>query len=56
MSAGEVATFEANPYFADAVRLRLWDDEAKVPGLPTAELSRPLNMIQKAAVSSAEVR
>jgi phosphonate degradation associated HDIG domain protein len=29
----EVAEFERQPYFADAIRLRHWDDEAKVVGL-----------------------
>lgn len=33
MDADEVAAFEANPHFQDAVRLRHWDDAAKVPGL-----------------------
>lgn len=33
MSPGEVAAFEANPHHLDAVRLRRWDDEAKVAGL-----------------------
>ncbi|MDD3445892.1 MAG: metal-dependent phosphohydrolase [Zavarzinia sp.] len=30
MSAEEVAAFEARPHFRDAVRLRVWDEEAKV--------------------------
>ena len=33
MSAVERAEFEANPYFRDAVRLRHWDDTAKIPEL-----------------------
>jgi gamma-butyrobetaine dioxygenase len=33
MDAGEVAAFEANTFARDAVRLRHWDDLAKVPGL-----------------------
>ena len=33
MSDQEVAAFEAEPYAADAVRLRRWDDAAKDPGL-----------------------
>jgi phosphonate degradation associated HDIG domain protein len=33
MTPEEVARFEANPHHLDAVRLRRWDDEAKVPGL-----------------------
>ncbi len=40
MSTVEAAEFEANPHATDAVRLRRWDDEAKiadlvVPGLET---------------------
>ena len=34
MTPGEVAEFEGNAYYRDAVRLRYWDDTAKVPGLP----------------------
>jgi len=31
----QVRAFESEPFRADAVRLRRWDDRAKVPGLPT---------------------
>ena len=33
MDPAEIAAFEANACFRDAVRLRHWDDTAKVPGL-----------------------
>jgi gamma-butyrobetaine dioxygenase len=33
MNAEERADFEGNPYFQDAVRLRRWDDLAKIPDL-----------------------
>jgi phosphonate degradation associated HDIG domain protein len=33
MDAAEVAAFEANPGWEDAVALRRWDDHAKVPDL-----------------------
>lgn len=33
MTVGEVAAFERIPYYQDAVRLRRWDDAAKVVGL-----------------------
>lgn len=38
MTSEEVAEFEANEFFREAVRLRYWDDAAKVMGLevPTA--------------------
>lgn len=36
MSPAEVSTFEQNPFFSDAVKLRKWDDQAKVQALTTA--------------------
>jgi len=44
MDATEVAAFEANPEWEDAVALRRWDDDAKVPDLavPPARSYRPL--------------
>jgi gamma-butyrobetaine dioxygenase len=40
MTAAEMEEFSAHPFMADAVRLRLWDDRAKVPGveLPSPDL------------------
>ncbi len=38
MSAGEVAEFNALPFARDAVRLRRWDDEAKMVGMTTPGL------------------
>lgn len=35
MSPTETDRFRAHRYFSDAVRLRQWDDAAKVAGLPT---------------------
>jgi phosphonate degradation associated HDIG domain protein len=32
-SAAEAAEFERSPFFRETVRLRYWDDAAKVPGL-----------------------
>ena len=34
----EVSEFEARPHYRQAVMLRRWDDEAKVPGLPVPPL------------------
>ncbi len=31
----EAQRFESNPFFADAVSLRRWDDAAKIPGMET---------------------
>jgi len=38
MSPEEVAEFEKNPFAQDAVRLRHWDDIAKIVGLEVPEL------------------
>lgn len=39
MSAEQVARFEANPYYRDAVKLRRYDDDAKVAGLTIKPVS-----------------
>jgi predicted HD phosphohydrolase len=39
MSSSEIIEFERSPYFHSAVRLRKWDDRAKVEGLETAPLA-----------------
>jgi [1-hydroxy-2-(trimethylamino)ethyl]phosphonate dioxygenase len=38
MSAAEVATFERERFFPDAVRIRRWDDQGKVAGVVTPAL------------------
>jgi [1-hydroxy-2-(trimethylamino)ethyl]phosphonate dioxygenase len=45
MSPSEVARFESEPYFRDAVRVRRWDDQGKVAGLVTAPLGAYLSLI-----------
>lgn len=40
MTATEAAAFEADPLFADMVRLRTWDDQAKATGQPLPDLQR----------------
>lgn len=35
MTAGEAAAFEANPYFKGILQMRTWDEQAKIPNLPT---------------------
>jgi phosphonate degradation associated HDIG domain protein len=44
MSAAEIARFEKEPYYKEAVRIRHWDDQGKVAGLvtPQFETYRPL--------------
>jgi predicted HD phosphohydrolase len=40
MGADEVARLSGHPWFADALRLRRWDDEAKVVGKETRPLAQ----------------
>jgi phosphonate degradation associated HDIG domain protein len=49
MSAEDVATFERLPNWNDAVRLRRWDDTAKVAGLATPTLEHFLKYVQRVA-------
>lgn len=51
MSAKEVLDFETNPYYQAAVRLRRWDDTAKVPGLPTPTLQDLIEILDRVTVS-----
>jgi len=49
LSAYEVAQFEAERYFTDAVRVRRWDDAGKVAGLKTPQLAEYLSLIARSA-------
>ena len=49
MSSSEIAAFEQTLYFYEAVRLRKWDDAAKVPDLETAGLESYRDLIQQAS-------
>lgn len=46
MSENEVAEFEMNPFFKDAVTLRKWDDIAKDPEVKTEAVDFFASMIQ----------
>jgi [1-hydroxy-2-(trimethylamino)ethyl]phosphonate dioxygenase len=52
MTSDEIAEFEANAFFEDAVRLRYWDDAAKVPGLSVPGASHYRWRLQSAARSN----
>ncbi|MEK0085841.1 HD domain-containing protein [Benzoatithermus flavus] len=47
MSADEVAAFERNPYWREAVRVRLWDEGGKVPGMATPPFSHYAPLLQR---------
>ncbi|HUN76051.1 MAG TPA: HD domain-containing protein [Steroidobacteraceae bacterium] len=46
MSAPEVAAFENEPFFRDAVRVRHWDDLGKRVGLTTAHLTEYRTLLE----------
>ncbi len=49
MEAEERAQFEGSPYYRDAIRLRHWDDTAKVPGLDVPGLEHYRDRLAAAA-------
>ncbi|MDQ2678930.1 MAG: phosphohydrolase [Actinomycetota bacterium] len=48
--AAGVASFESNPGFGDAVRLRSWDDGGKVEGLDVRDLDAYLPMLRSVSL------
>lgn len=40
MSADEATTFEQDPYFAASIKLREWDEAAKVVGIPLPDMGK----------------
>jgi len=51
MSRAEAGVFEAEPYFREAIRLRHWDEQAKVVGLQTPDFAHYRPLIEKLATS-----
>ncbi len=47
MNEPEVAAFRAEPFHAEAVRVRLWDEGAKVVGLPTPPFAHYAPVLQR---------
>lgn len=47
MSEDEVSDFQSNPYHNEAVRVRLWDDGGKIPGVKTKSFSDYKDMLQR---------
>jgi len=50
MGAHDVAKFEAERFHKDAVRVRQWDDQGKVPGLKTPGLTDYCRLIEELGV------
>jgi [1-hydroxy-2-(trimethylamino)ethyl]phosphonate dioxygenase len=47
MGAEEAAEFERNPHHREAVRVRLWDEGGKVPGLATPSFAHYAQLLQR---------
>jgi len=53
MSLGEIAAFRAEPYHREAILVRQWDDQGKIAGLSTPDLSHYRVLIDRLATASA---
>jgi len=51
LTPAEAIRFQATPFYADAVRLRRWDDEAKVPGWAVPPLSGYAELLRRLALT-----
>ncbi|MEL7428595.1 MAG: phosphonate degradation HD-domain oxygenase [Pseudomonadota bacterium] len=47
MTGEEIARFESNPYYKDAVRLRVWDDLAKDPDASTPGVAHFMKFVEQ---------
>jgi phosphonate degradation associated HDIG domain protein len=47
MRATEAAAFRRQPFWAEALRVRRWDDAAKVPGAPTPPFAHYLPLLRR---------
>jgi len=52
MSAAEIARFERERYYREAVRIRCWDDQGKVEGLVTPQLETYRALLDSVAVGA----
>jgi predicted HD phosphohydrolase len=44
---GEVAAFETNPFHREAVKVRIWDDEGKKPGVETPDFRHYVPLLKR---------
>jgi len=49
MNAGEVAAFEAEPHYREAVRVRIWDDRGKDPAMQTPDFAYYAPLLERVA-------
>jgi phosphonate degradation associated HDIG domain protein len=51
MSDAEVAAFDSNPFHREAVRVRIWDDAGKQPGMATPPFSHYVPLLKRVALA-----
>lgn len=56
MAAHEVAQFQTEPFYKDAVRVRQWDDQGKVAGLKTPGVSDYRALIEAFAIRATSAK
>jgi predicted HD phosphohydrolase len=56
MTADEATRFESEPFYREAVRVRLWDDQGKVPGLATPALADYRGLLEALASPARSTR
>jgi predicted HD phosphohydrolase len=47
MSADEVREFEKNPFHKEAVKVRIWDDGGKMPGMKTPDFRHYVPLLKR---------
>lgn len=47
MTTDEAAAFERHPYFREILQVRGWDEQAKLPGLPTRDVGYYLTLLNE---------
>lgn len=53
MQRDEIAAFEANPFFREAVRVRLWDEAGKAAGVATPAFAHYAPLLRRVAAKAA---
>jgi phosphonate degradation associated HDIG domain protein len=56
MNAEEVAAFERNPWHREAVRVRIWDEGGKIPGMRTRDFRAYEDLLQRVVDRHLEAR
>ena len=56
MTAQETEAFARQPHLKDILRVRVWDDEAKVPGVETPPFAHYAPLLQRLVEAQGQAR